>query len=101
MAACVRWKIWYDDGSTYASEDGPVADAPSDGVIVIVEKKRDRTVSIHADTDYYFWNGENWVSGHIEGLEKWLRAVFPDLKYGRWTKDGIYKAALEEADQWP
>ena len=100
MAACVRWCVWYDNGKKVSSAECSPESLPADGVLVIVEKKRDRTVSVHEGKDYYYWNGENWVSGYVAALEKWLRSVLPALKYGVWTRDGIFREAIEESERW-
>lgn len=97
----MRWKAWLDNGKTYSSDDCAPNDIPSDGVLVIVEKKRDRTITVHEGRDYYFWNGENWVSGELASMEKWMRAIVPALKFGRWTADGIFREAIDEANRWP
>ncbi len=100
MPQTTDWKIWYDNGKTFSSEDGPADEAPLDGVQVIVEKRSDRDSIVHQGRDYYFWNGENWVSGDIGSLEKWLRDVLPNLKHGRWSKDSIFEKAMEEVRDW-
>lgn len=93
--------MWYDTGEKLSSETYKPADIPADGVLVIVEKKADRTVTVHEGRDYYFWNGENWISGDLASLEKWLRSALPAVKFGLWTKDGIFREAIEEAETWP
>jgi len=32
----MKWKIYYDDDSTYSNEDGAWVDAPAHGVVVVV-----------------------------------------------------------------
>ena len=101
MAKCVRWKAWLDDGTTASSDDREPHEVPTDGGLCIVEKKRDRTVTVHEGHNYFYWNGENWVSGNQAALETWLRKELPNLKFGRWTKDGVFKEAMAEAERWP
>jgi hypothetical protein len=101
MLDTVYWKIWYDDHSTFSHEEGPPEEAPTDGILAILEKRRNRTIQIHHGQDYYYWTGENWASGSLAALEKWLRRELPLLKFGRWTKDSIFRAVLEEAKKCP
>ncbi len=101
MSESVKWKIWYDDGQTCSSEEMKPEEAPLDGVVAIVEKRKDRTVQVYQGQEYYFWNGENWVAGQVGSLDRWLRAVLPAVKYGRWTKNSIFKDVMEEANRWP
>ncbi len=101
MSKAARWKIFYDARDlTYSCSDGSPEDAPTDGVVAIVEKRENKTVNVLTG-DYYFWTGENWVTGHQADLERWLRGVLPRLKYGRWTKDGVFAQVMEEANRWP
>ena len=101
MASAGRWKAWYDNGATFSSEDCTPEDLPADGLLVVVHKKADHNVVVHEGCDYYFWNGTGWVSGDIASLEKWLRCVLPRLKYGLWTRDGLFREAIEESARWP
>ncbi len=101
MAKAVRWCAWYDDGKKLSSETHSPDEIPSDGILIIVEKKRDNTVTVHSGFDYYYWTGENWLSGYQAALEKWLRKELPRLKFGRWTKDGIFAEAMAEVERWP
>ncbi len=100
MSKTVRWKIWYDDGTTFASETGSAADAPVDGILAILEKRANNTIMNHHGNDYYYWTGENWFSGSLASLERWLRMELPNLKYGRWTKDSIWKDVIAESERW-
>ncbi len=93
-----RWRIYYDDGSTFSFEDGPAEDAPLDGVQVIVERFENGNVQIHEGCDYYYWTGDCWAYGAINDLERWLRGVFPKLKYGRFTRNDVHKRAVREAN---
>jgi hypothetical protein len=100
MSKASTWSIWYDDGSVYRHIDGPAKEAPLDGIVVIWEKCSDNQEVVHHGRDYYYWNGENWVSGERADLERWLRGVLPELKFGRWTKDSVFNKAKKDAEQW-
>ena len=94
------WKIYYDDGSTYSSDGGTAEDAELDGVVCVVQKHGDDPVDVLWGFDFYYWTGENWAAGYQADLERWLRGVLPNLKYGRWTRNSIYKKAMDEANSW-
>ncbi|MHA2066384.1 MAG: hypothetical protein ACXABY_18590 [Candidatus Thorarchaeota archaeon] len=94
----MRWKIYYDDGTTFSNEEGTPESAPLDGVLCIVEKQDQ--VQVYYGFDFYYWTGENWAAGYQAALERWLRGVLPDLKYGRWTRTSIYKQAMKAAETW-
>lgn len=92
--------VFYTDGRTYSSDDGPAEKAPTDGVQAVVEKRSDGTPNVLTG-DFYFWNGENWVAGYQADLERWLRTALPALKFGLWTRDSTFAAVMEEANRWP
>jgi hypothetical protein len=100
MLEGVKWKIFYDDGTTVSSDSSKPEEAPVDGILAIVEKKGNNTIMVHQNNEYYYWTGENWISGGLNSLERWLRKELPNLKYGRWTKESVWRQVLEEADKW-
>lgn len=100
----IRWRIYYEKG-TYSDQDGPLEDAPGEGVQAIIES--DDTVGriIHSGTDWYWYSLEynQWVGGDSDGMKDYLRQ--PGLKkvlQGRalpkdiWLK--IYNQALHDTD---
>lgn len=48
----MRWCIYYRDGSTYSNDHGSWDDAPSEGVLVVVED-RNGAVTLHMGADHY------------------------------------------------
>lgn len=48
------WKIYYEDGSTFSSEDGDVFDAPRTGVEIIVHEDSGG-FSLMSQSSYYYW----------------------------------------------
>lgn len=48
----MSWAIYYRDGRRFTSDDGAWSEAPSEGVLVVVEKVGDR-VTIHQGHDHY------------------------------------------------
>lgn len=100
MAVATKWKIWYDDGTTYSSSSGTAEDAPVDGILAILEKRSDNTVMNHHGCEFYYWTGENWLSGSQASMERWMRRELPVLKYGRWADDTIWKQVVAESILW-
>lgn len=47
-----RWRLYYDDGRSFGNEDGDWFDAPSEGVLAVIEQIGERT-TIHAGHDHY------------------------------------------------
>ena len=93
----MTWIIYYDDGSTYSSDDGPPEDAPVDGVQVIMQALSDGGRRIVQGGDYYWWLGDEWASGALVDLERRLRAAIPSIKFGRWMSSDGYAAIVRRA----
>jgi hypothetical protein len=100
VSLAVKWKIWYDDGTTFSSDDGNAENAPVDGILAILEKRSDNTVMNHHGNDYYYWTGEVWMSGGQASMERWMRRELPALKFGRWADDTIWREVIEESVAW-
>lgn len=87
----MRWRVYYDDGSTYSDEDGPVALTPALGVQVIV--KRDTADPIDNvgrrvldRADFYWWSDQQdeWYGGDSFGLWDYLqRPGWKKVLFGR------------------
>jgi hypothetical protein len=98
-----RWRIFYDDGSTYGSDDGPWADAPSDGVLYVLIQKADADVveTISGSDHYVLLDDETVATTGDLGplLRLW------GVKFGRWTTHRkmheIGERVAREAASWP
>jgi len=93
------WKIWYDDGSTFSSEDGNPEDAPIDGVQAILQWLHYGNYEIIPSSDYYWWLDDRWVFGDITGLERFLRKrsqVMTIIIYGRWASSAMFQQIQKE-----
>jgi len=91
-----RWRIYYDDGSTFSSDDGLPEDAPGYGVLAI---EQDRENTVLCSQDFYLFRNDYgcWIEVHIEGLIDHLvtsahhvRAV----KAGRTVPLSVFKSVL-------
>jgi hypothetical protein len=95
------WRIFYDDGSTYSSDDGAWNNAPADGVLVVIEKVEPDRVLFHSGADYYVEiDGQIVATGDIGPILRKLGA----FKFGRWTSHRRYEEtsarARAEAKSW-
>jgi hypothetical protein len=68
----VEWVIWYDDGSSYSSLDGPKDHVPRRGVEAVAMLDPDTGRAIDWGRDWYWWDGENWLSGDQFGVLDFL-----------------------------
>jgi len=95
----VTWRIYYDNGSTFDSEDGAWEDAPLDGVICIVRKDGDR-VEFHSGHDHYLRADDDGTIMPTHDLGPWLRSLRV-VKFGRYTSHRIHEATMCRArDDW-
>lgn len=96
----VGWRIWTDDGEVFSSENVSPEDIPSDGILIILHLYDNRTHEFVAGSDYYLWNGDEWQGGGLPALERWLRLLVPQLKYGRLTRNRSWNIAVATAGAW-
>jgi hypothetical protein len=94
------WIIYYDDGSTYSSLDGPWGEAPADGVSFVLELAEGRS-NPHCGADYYYMvDGTVAATGDIGPLLRQLGFI----KFGRWTShknhEKTSKRVAEDAKRW-
>jgi hypothetical protein len=84
----MTWRIYYDDGRTFGSEDGEWMDAPSDGVQYVVVFYSNRT-EVFSGGDYYF-RFEDGTIARIDDIGPLLRKF--GVKCGRWTGNKTFEA---------
>ena len=63
------WKLWYEDGSTFSSEEGEPWESPVLGVCLLAQPKV-RSVDILASRDYLIYREDvgHWMEVDIAGL---------------------------------
>lgn len=98
MSNLVGWKLYYDDGGVFSSSDGDWKDAPLDGVLVLVEFYDGGERVLHIERDYYILDDDKAFG--TNNLHPWL-AKQKTVKYGRWSKNSIFRQILEKAKTEP
>lgn len=94
----IDWKIYYGDGSTYSSEDGPAEQAPKINCQAVVQNHEVVGHSVEHTTDYYVWFDGFWRGVEIFGLWDYLSQ--PGSKvvlFGRWVPNDEYREFLNKA----
>ena len=90
------WKIWYEDLTTYSSNNGLFAVAPDDGIIYmyvyIQDGDRRRRVN-HAGVDNYFGDDKGMFGSNNDPRASNL-IRYPDcsFKRGKWVHPARYEA---------
>jgi hypothetical protein len=99
----IDWIVYYDDGSSFTSDDGRPGNAPRDGVQCIASRDNDRTGKlIWHSSDFYCWQDDEWVPRSEAGLYDYLREPGTEkivlqgraIAYRRFAK--IYTAAVND-----
>lgn len=70
-----QWVIWYDDWSSFSSEDGEPWEAPRENVICIAVASIECGRYILGEVDWYCWHFEDdqWVPHNRSGMQQYLR----------------------------
>lgn len=66
----MKWRIYYDDGTIFSSDQGTESEAPGVGVVCIVQPEPRAGREVMQKWDWYYWHetyGEWWGSD-IYGL---------------------------------
>lgn len=104
-----KWKIFYSDESTFSSEEGSPLEAPSFGILVIVQSDSGEVDSVGREVlnrwDWYFYEptrGE-WWGCDLQGLLDRLLHNLPTVavKQGRSVHNSLYKKVVNKATKDP
>lgn len=101
----IKWKIFYHDGSSFSSDDGPPEKAPRDGVLAVIIRDKVHGRLIWSRADGYCWQNGTWVPHMHDGIEQYERMGFgPSVTlHGFGVSDEefwrVYHVALAWADK--
>lgn len=102
----MRWRVYYDSGSTYSDEDGPPELAPCLGVVVIAQIDRDVGRELLCRKHFYYWErGKWWPCGDLHtpgdggfGLYDYLtRPGWRKVLTGRNVEHAVFSSTFERA----
>ena len=98
----VKWRIYYADGTTFDSSEGTPYDAPSRGVICIVQPDIDVGRHLVHRFDFYWWHDGEWYGGEIFGLFDYLASDgHKTVKFGRTISNHQYTDIIQRAGNDP
>lgn len=96
-----KWRIYYWDESTFDDTMGTPEEAPSFGIICIVQPNDYTGRTVVSGYDWYYFNidEKEWWQSDIHGLLDNLLHNFPikAVKQGRNAPDPLYKSIMSRA----
>jgi len=76
------WIIFYDDGSSFSSDDGGPGDAPREGVQIIAQADQGCGLRWVHSRDFYCWHNDDWAGC-------WIGHNAPGVRrYRYWSEKG-------------
>lgn len=106
----MAWCIWYIDGTTFTSEDGPPEDAPGSGVVVIAQDggnhdtpyvKSGQGYGVVEGRDWYLYDRGHWFSSDMAGLVQYVTEPGAKIvKAGRWVPPDVFAQLHATASRW-
>jgi len=91
------WRIYYDDGKTFSSDEGTPFDAPRTGVIVIVQTNKQVGWELVHAYDYFYYEEKvgGWRASDQFGMyDHMIRCKTPLVLFGRMLDDATYYSML-------
>ena len=98
------WRIFYDDGSTFDSNQGSPEQAPALGFICAVGYDESGARYIMHGWDHYCWDQETsqWWGCDLPGLfDRLIRNKVYAYKMGRTVTKKRFRELMHQADQDP
>ena len=94
----IVWRIYYGDKSTFDSSMGTPAEAPSTGVICIVQKDRQHGFVVTAFKDFYWReNGEWWGSDQAGFWQHMFTPGSKVVKFGQSVPGELFNEIMSQA----
>lgn len=95
------WKLWYEDGTTFGSEQGSVNDSPAWGVVAVTQAGVEGRDVLWNHDHYIYRADRGYWSGHdLIGLIDQLVHFAPHIvahRVGRDGDTGVFKAIVRRA----
>ena len=66
-----RWRLYYEDGSTFSDTDGEPWESPAWGCVALAQSALDGSDKIMVNADYCFWRVDlqRWTQCGTDGLD--------------------------------
>ena len=113
------WCIFYEDGTTYSSDQGHPEDAPGSSAVVAIaqllndnyrnpsEGPRLRRVAggdydpVTEGQDFFIFREGQWFASNLVGLAWYFQEPgYKVVKMGRWVPQAVYSEVMDRAREW-
>ena len=99
-----RWRLYYEDGSTYGDEDGEPWHAPKSGAqAVVVHDPAVGYVTLKGSDFYCYdpaWDCPVWRNMDVWGMQEYMREPGPRcVVFGEWMGNHEYQALCTRVTQ--
>jgi len=96
----IKWRIYYGDKSTFDSSMGNPEDAPSTGVICIVQEHKIHGFVVTAFKDFYWrWNDEWWGSDQAGFWQHMFDPGVKIVKFGVSVPTELFAEIMSQASK--
>lgn len=95
----MKWRIYYDDESTFDDSMGSPEDAPGYGVIAVTVYDRDNGRLCLNGWDWYYFDGDSWWGADLLGMIDRLCHRLPTIapSQGRMCSTELFRKILGKA----
>jgi hypothetical protein len=93
----MKWRIFYNDGSSFSNTDGNPEDAPGGAVLAVVQEDKSVGVLVHQLNDYYVFNEHfgGWCGlDHIGFTQYVMRPGLKIIKLAESMSTNRYKRMI-------
>ncbi len=93
------WIVYYEDGSSFTSEDGKPEDAPRRGVLIVAVGDKEVGKQLHHRADFYMWKKGEWVPADKWGFMDYMLepGSYKVVLWGRMTTRTIMHEVYKKA----
>ncbi|MCK5217871.1 MAG: hypothetical protein KAJ93_08780 [Methanosarcinales archaeon] len=93
----MKWRIYYDTGSTHDYNNGVIPDAY--GVVAILQLRHDGRYYITHGAPYYIHNEAEWLPAYMNDVEDYLAHKIPIKEFlvGRIVSKRVFAEIFERA----
>jgi len=102
----VEWRIYYEDGSTFSSEDGAPETSPPWGVVAIGQRTEKKYQdALYSGSSWYVYRTDHgfWMeldeTGYLDCMAHHAKDVSA-VRPGRYIRRDVFRATMKAVEAW-